>query len=126
MISLLQYYHCYSDNFDCSIALKNIRENYYEMTYLPINSMLSKLYSKGVITLEQKQQIKACNAVETERMEYFLDNILIPSLECKVITKFKGLLKIMKESGDFTLKVTAEKLGNHYRNYSFVYVKSCV
>ena len=83
------------------------------MTHLPINSILNKLYSKGVITLEQKQQIKAYNAVEAERMEYFLDNIIIPSLQCDDIRKFKGLFEIMKDSGDSTLTATAEKISNH-------------
>ena len=82
------------------------------MTHLPINSMLNKLYSKDVITLDQKKRIKAC-PVETEQMEYLLDNIIIPSLQCDNIRKFKGLFEIMKDSGDSTLTATAEKLSNH-------------
>ena len=104
------YFYCYSDSFDYSTAQKNIRKNYHEMTYLPINSMLSKLFSEGVITLKEKQQIKACNVVETEQMQYFLDNIIIPSLECKNNAKFKGLLKILKESDDPTSIAVAKKL----------------
>ena len=72
--------------------------------------MLGKLYSKSVITLKEKQQIKAYNLVETERMEYFLDNIITPSLECKNNTKFKGFLEILKESDDSTSMAIAEKL----------------
>ena len=98
------------DNFDCSTAKVNIQKNYYELTILPINSMLGKLYSKGIITLKEKQQIQA-NPVESDRMEYFLDNIIIPGLEVNVDMKFRGFLEVMKESGDSTLISMAAKLG---------------
>ena len=103
-------YIFHTDNFDCSTAKVNVQKNYYELTILPINSMLGKLYSKGIITLEEKQQIKA-NPVENDRMEYFLDHIIIPSLEVNVDVKFRGFLKMMKESGDSTLISMAAKLG---------------
>ena len=51
MISLLKYYYyCYSD---CSTAQKNIREYYPEMTFLPINSMLGKLFVQ-IVLLKRK------------------------------------------------------------------------
>ena len=98
------------DNFDCSTAKVNIQKNYYELSILPVNSMLGKLYSKGIITLEEKQQIKA-NPVESDRMEYFLDHVIIPSLEDNVNMKFREFLEVMKESGDSTLISMAAKLG---------------
>ena len=72
--------------------------------------MLGKLYSKSIITHDEKQRITA-NSVETERMEYFLDRIIIPSLQVNVDMKFRGFLKVMTESGDFTLMSMAAKLG---------------
>ena len=98
------------DNFDCSAAKVNLQNNYYELTILPINSMLGKLYSKKIITLGEKQQIQA-DPVERDRMEYFLDNIIIPSLEVNVDVKFRKFLEVMKESGDSTLISMAAKLG---------------
>ena len=109
---LLEYYYYCLENLDYSTALKNIQDNYCEIINLSIDSMLGKLFSKDVITIGQKKQIKACDAIESERMAYFLDNIIIPSLKSKNIIKFKGLLETMKESGDCTLISMAKKLGN--------------
>ena len=72
--------------------------------------MLSKLYSKGIITLEEKEKIKA-KPVESQKMEYFLDRIITPSLVVNVQVKFKGFLEVMKDSGDSTLISMATKLG---------------
>ena len=99
------------DKDDFTKALTNIRENYDDMTYLPINLILGSLYSKGVITLKEKGQIKANAKAESDRMEYFLDDIIIPSLEAKVSIKFKGLLEVMEESDNSTLTSMAKKLG---------------
>ena len=102
----------YLEEVDCFTALRNIKENYDEMTYLPINSMLGKLFSKDVITLKEKESIKACST-QSDRMEYLLDYVIIPSLKVDVINKFKGLLKVMKESDDPTLLYMAKKLGKN-------------
>ena len=70
------------------------------------------MYSKRVITLEEKQKIKAItNSVESDRMEYFLDNIITPSLVVHVTIKFKGFLEVMEQSGNSTLVSMAVKLG---------------
>ena len=50
-------------------------------------------------------------SVESDRMEYFLDDIITPSLVVKVEIKFRGFLEVMKESGDSTLISMASKLG---------------
>ena len=99
-----------TDDFDCSTALKNIKKNYDELTYLPISKMLGKLYSKEIITLKEKQTIKAI-PVESDRMEYFLDDIITPSLIANVIIKFRGFVEVLMESGDSTLISMAAKLG---------------
>ena len=100
----------HTDNFDCSTAQVNIQKNYNELTVLPINSMLGKLYSKGIVTQEEKQRIQAKD-IEIDGMQYFLDRIIIPSLEVNVDVKFRGSLKVKKKSGDFTLISMAAKLG---------------
>ena len=70
------------------------------------------MYSKGVVTLKEKQKIKAItNSVESDRMEYFLDNIITPSLTVNVTIKFKGFLEVMEQSGDSTLVSMAVQLG---------------
>ena len=102
-------YFNYTDDVDCSTALKNIKKNYDELTYLPINKMLGKLYSKEIITLKEKQTIKAI-PVESDRMEYFLDDIITPSLIANVIIKFRRFVEVLMESGDPTLISMATKL----------------
>ena len=103
-------YSNHTDDFNCSTALKNIKRNYDELTYLPINSMLGKLYSKEIITLKEKQTIKAI-PVESDGMECFLDDIITPSLIANVIIKFRGFVEVLMESGDSTLISMAAKLG---------------
>ena len=98
------------DKYDCSTVNVNIQKNYKKLTYLPINSMLGSLYNKGVITLEEKQRITA-NPVEIDRMMYFLDRVIIPSLILNVDMKFKGFLEVMNESGDSTLLSMVANLG---------------
>ena len=53
--------------------------------------MLGSLYSKGVITFKQKERIKA-NTTESDRMECFLDRVIIPSLKVNVSIKFEGFV----------------------------------
>ena len=90
-------------------ALKNVRKNYDELTYLPINSMLGKLYSKETITFKEKEMIESKPA-QSERMVYFLDHVIIRSLAVNVDVKFRGFVEVMMESGDPTLKSMAAKL----------------
>ena len=108
------------DKFDFSAIEVNIQENYVKLTILPINSMLGNLFSKGIITFEEKQRIQAL-PVEMDRMQYFLDRIIIPSLKVNVDMKLRGFLKVMKESGDPTLISMAEKLGKHLITYVALY-----
>ena len=98
------------DNFDCSTAKVNLQKNYNKLTILPINSMLGNLYSKGIITQEEKQRIQAKD-IEIDGMQYFLDHVIIPSLKVNVDMKFRGFLEVMKESGDSTLISMTAKLG---------------
>ena len=83
--------------------------NYCELKFLPINIMLDKIYSKGIITFEEKQRIKA-NPVEIDRIVYIIDRIIIPSLKVNDDMKFRAFLEVMKESGNSTLISMASKL----------------
>ena len=87
----------------------NIRKNYHELKFLPINSVLDKLYSKGIITFEEKQRIED-NSVEIDRMTYILDHIIIPSLNVNDDMKFRVFLEVMKKSANSTLTSMATKL----------------
>ena len=62
-----------------------------------------------MITVEEKEKIKA-NPEESDRMQYFLDHVVVPSLD-NATNKFKGFLEVMKESGDSKLPSITANLG---------------
>ena len=70
--------------------------------------VIQHLYQEKVITLNQK---KAIQRKETEkRMEFLLDEVIIPSLEAKTSQKFISLTEVMKKSDDVSLNTTASEL----------------
>ena len=82
-------------DFDCDAALKSIKRYYLEIINLPIDSMIALLYEKQVITHKEKTKIKAIMP-PSDRMEYVLDNIIVPSLEVGVSVKFERFLEVIK------------------------------
>ena len=83
---------------------------YHEITNLPIDSMLGKLLAKKVI-LEKEKEIIGTIPIKSDKMEYFLDNIINPSLANNVAEKFEGFLEVMEESGDPILIDMAKRVG---------------
>ena len=84
--------------------------NYDKILHLPIDSILSKLYVKGVITLREKETIETL-PLKSNKMEYFLISIIIPSLTNNVIVKFERFLEVIEESGDPILINMVKNLG---------------
>ena len=79
-----------------------------QLINLPIESILAKLFAKDVITSVEKETIEKALPLKSE---YFLDNIIIPSLANNVTVKFKAFLEVMEQSGDPLLMDMAKKLG---------------
>ena len=77
--------------------------------------MLIQLYAKKVITKRDKEMIET-SRLQSDKMVYFLDSIIIPSLENNVAVKFKGFLEVMVESDDLLLIDMAKKLGAYVHN----------
>ena len=79
---------------------------------------MGHLYAKEVITVRDKEMIKALQ-LKADKMEYFLDYVITPSLQSSVTVKFKTFLEVMEESGDPIFIKMALKLGNYdyYYNY---------
>ena len=102
-------YICYAAKSECSNAIKNIKANYVELTNLPIDSILATLFAKEVITLNEKEAIQTLS-LKNKKIEYFLDNVVIPSLTNNVTVKFERFLKVMEESGDSILIEMAKRL----------------
>ena len=69
----------YTVTFDCSAANEKVIANYDGLTNLLIDSMLGMLYSKGVITLREKERIES-KSIQHDKMISFLDNVITRSL----------------------------------------------
>ena len=107
----------YNDNSYSFLDLENVQKNYVELTNLCIGSMLKHLYAKKVVTKREKEIIET-SRLQSDKMVYFLDSVIIPSLESKVTVKFKGFLEVMEGSDDLLLIDMAKKLCGMYINYS--------
>ena len=101
---------CYHVAFDCTAATRKIMAHYTEILALPINLFLPRLLAKKVISFEQKDSIEVI-PIQKTRMLYFIDHVIMPSLQCNSNTMFKGFLEAMEESGDQVLISMAQKLG---------------
>ena len=97
--------------FDCFVAKKSVKSNYNELINLSIESILAKLFAEDVITSVEKETIEKTSPLKSKKMEYFLDNVIIPSLANNVTVKFKAFLEVMEQSGDPLLMDMAKKLG---------------
>ena len=96
--------------FDFVAAKAKIVANYVEITDLPINLILQELHKKKVILSRQMETIEA-KSLQSNRMEYLLDKIILPSLEMKINTNYYRFLEVMENSGNEKLTSMAQKLG---------------
>ena len=70
--------------------------------------MRIQLFSKGVITSDQKNIID--KQIGREKMEYLLIEIIMCSLNANCSEKYKLFLKVMEENEDIDLQRTAKML----------------
>jgi len=61
--------------------------------------------------MEEKKKIELKQKNELDGMNYFLSEIIIPSLQLKTRDKYKGFLITMEEHDDALLKIIAKRLG---------------
>ena len=92
-------------------VVQKIKDNYNDLINLNTTAMLPSLYAKSVITLVDKDTISITKPLERDKMQYLLDQIIIPSLQAGVIQKFKLFLEVMEKSDDVVTKTMAQKLG---------------
>ena len=67
------------------------------------------LYTKGVITMEEKLKMDHFS-LNIDKMQFLLDEIIVPSLQVGVIVKFQAFLNVMEQSHDPLLFNMAKKL----------------
>ena len=94
---------------ECEAAMQKIQDKYDTLLKLPINSILGLLFSKRVITLEDKQIIEA-ESLERKRVTYLLDKVLLRSLEMGYSDKYKSFIEVLKQGGEDDGDVILEKL----------------
>ena len=74
-----------------------------------MTSIVGALYSRDVITMKEKRII-GTKVIESEKMMYILDDIIIPSLEAGTLEKFKSFREVMDKSGDPVIKSVCQRL----------------
>ena len=96
----------FSVNF--KTAMNYIRSQYTKLIRHNITDVIPDLYKEEVITLNEKKEIQRREM--EKRMEYLLDDIIIPSLEAESGQKYIGLVRVMDRSDNSSLKDVASKL----------------
>ena len=92
-------------------VVQRVKDHYNDLINLNTTAMLPTLYAKGVITLEDKDTISLTKPLERDKMQYLLDQIIMPSLQVGVIQKFKLLVEVLKGSEDVVTRKVAQQLG---------------
>ena len=91
------------------MAIENIKKNYDRLVSLPVKSMLVELISERVISAAQKQRINLLD--DRDKIEYILDEVIIPELRIGIAKSFKGFIEVMEDSEDIDTRATAKMLG---------------
>ena len=86
--------------------------------------MKSQLYSKKVITLDQRKIIAI--QIGRNKMDCLIVDIIIPSLNGKFSKKYKSFLKVMEDNEDTDLKSAAEMLGRLIMHNVYSYTVSYI
>jgi len=91
--------------------VQKVKDNYKYLISLDTTAMLASLFAKGVITSQDKNIISQTIPLERDKMQYLLDQIIIPSLKAGIIEKFKLFLQVMEKSEDLMTNIVAQQLG---------------
>ena len=105
---LVAVFLCILGKYDGEI--QKIKDHYEDLKRLNTASILGSLYSKDVITSEQKETIE-CIALDSGKMDYLLQHIIIKSLQSKIIKTFKNFLLVLEESDDNLMETVAQRIG---------------
>ena len=94
----------------CSEALKKIRDNFAKLTRsFPMDGLVAELYSKEVITDQQKAQL-GVKTLRKEQVSFLFEEVINPDLHGGDSKKFDNLIKVMEANDDSTAKHLAKLL----------------
>ena len=100
-----------AEYLDCSTVKQKLKDEYIKLSHLSYANMEDQLFTKSVITYDEKQQIRS-KVIDTKKMTELLD-IIISSLNAGSTIKYINFLKAMEESDDPVLQQTAKGLGKY-------------
>ena len=96
-------------DFDCIGTAKQLKKQLEKLSMLSYDNMKTSLFANEVITTKEKKVIDS--KIGCKKMEYLIEEIIIPSLEQGFGKKYKSFLKVMEDNQDTTLQYTAKMLG---------------
>jgi len=73
--------------------------------------MLDILFTKKVVTFDEKQEIEHVQRKDREGMKWFLDEVILADLKQGNSQKYKGFIEVMEKHDDATLRTIAKRLG---------------
>lgn len=76
---------------------------------LPISELADHFYSRELLSNSRKSKLDSFITAD-EKVRYFLDEMLIPSLEIDYTGYFDEMISMMKESDDILTRRLVEKL----------------
>ena len=89
--------------------VQKVISKYVDLSKLNATEMLPRLYAKGVITRDEKK-VSQTKSLESEKMMYLLDDIIIPSLEAGLTVKYERFLEVMEATENKTTMFIAQQL----------------
>ena len=90
---------------------KDVFTEYYSnlLEVLPMNLLVSTLYSKRLLSEDHKRKIDS-SSTQREKSQYFLDNVINPSLKIDYTEQFDEMLRAMESSDDPAVKHLVGKI----------------
>ena len=107
--NILNYvaFSTFSAEPDCDLIIKTLQVNYVELSKLSYNSIT--LFAKEIISFEQKKKMDHYQTTD-DKNRYFLDDVLIPSLQLRILKQFNGFISMLQESEDTAFQSLADKI----------------
>jgi len=100
-----------SDPRMCMIFKNKIQKSYDKLLKLPIKDILSLLVSQSVITFPQLRVIST-RSLDEDKVDYLLQHIIIPSLDCGCPELHYKFLKCLEKSENHTANVLLQQLAS--------------
>jgi len=98
------------------MALNVVREQYEDLTKLSFDNLLPNLFAKKIITDREKQIMEKTKPLDSDKMMYLLDYVIMPSLQVNLSVKYDGFVEVMKASGDALAEELAKRLSKPVYN----------